>query len=297
MKKFGLLTGCVILLIASSCNRDDVIVADDSADKAACNRVCEYLPAPGQFINEQVAPGTMEEACAWAEKQLATPHACVSLGGFGGYIVVGFDHRIVCTGGYDFAVDGNAFDTSSEPGIVWVMEDTDGDGEPNDTWYELRGSEYGQPETVQDYAVTYYRPAEKGADVAWSDNFGRSGTLGRVSYHTQDSYYPAWVAADSYTLRGTRLEARNYFDGLKWIAPSYQQGYADNFSPVDHLSGNGVNANLFRIADAVRADGQPVELSTIDFVKIQTGVHAQSGELGELSTEVFGVRDLNHPAR
>lgn len=291
VKKLVLLAGCATLSITSSCNKNGVIVADDPADKTACSRVYEYLPAPGQFINEQVVLRTMDEACAWAEKQLASPDAGVSLGGFGGYIVVGFDRPVICTGGYDFAVEGNAFATSSEPGIVWVMEDTNGNGAPDDAWYELRGSEYGKPETLQEYAVTYYRPAEKGAGVAWTDNLGRSGTLERLNFHTQDSYYPAWVGADSYTLRGTRLEARNYSDGTKWIAPPYEWGYADNFSTADRPAES--NANMFRIADAVRSDGEPAGLTSIDFVKIQTGVHAQSGELGEISTEVFAVRDLN----
>lgn len=76
----------------------------------------------------------------------------MSLGAFGGYLVVGFDHSIENDGGYNIGVSGNSFDGSSEPGIVWVMQDENGDGLPNDTWYELKGSEYGKPETTQDYA-------------------------------------------------------------------------------------------------------------------------------------------------
>lgn len=290
MKRLPFLFG--LLAIASSCNKDDAIFIE-RPDQASCNRVCEFLPAPGQFINETSAPLTMDEACEWARKQLESEHGYVSLGSFGGYVVVGFDHRVVSTGGYDFAVDGNPLETSSEPGIVWVMQDENGDGEPNDTWYELKGSEYGLTETWQDYAVTYYRPEEEGADIRWEDNRGQSGTIARVAYHTQPSYYPAWVAAESYTLRGTRLEARNRFDGLQWVNPPYEWGYVDNFSSIDGVFGSGPGTNRFRIADAVRADGQPAGLAYIDFVKVQTGVLAQSGELGELSTEVFGIRDLH----
>lgn len=288
VKKIVLPVGVAVLLIASSCNKDDAIVIPP--DETPVIRVCEFLPAPGQFVNENCTAATMAEACAWAEKQLATPGSCISLGGFGGRIVVGFDHSIECSGGYDIAIDGNSFESSSEPGIVYVMQDENGDGLPNDTWYELRGSEYGKPETVQDYAVTYCRPAGKGEAVAWRDNRGESGTIDRTSYHTQDSYYPAWVETDSYTLCGTRLEAHNYFDGLNWINPPYEWGYADNFSSVDRLSGAGINANRFRIADAVRADGEPAALRCIDFVKVQTGVNAKSGVLGEASTEIFGIR-------
>lgn len=76
----------------------------------------------------------------------------------------GFDHSVYnkpdvsSNGGYDFSIIGNPFDGSSEPGIVYVMQDENGDGLPNDTWYELRGSETGKAETYQHYAVTYYRP-------------------------------------------------------------------------------------------------------------------------------------------
>jgi len=117
------------------------------------NRVYEFLPAPGQFVNENCTAATMEEACAYAEDRMMR-NTYVSLGGFGGYIVVGFDHSIDASGGYDLAIVGNSFEGSSEPGIVWVMQDENGDGLPNDTWYELKGSETGKAETLQDYAVT-----------------------------------------------------------------------------------------------------------------------------------------------
>lgn len=43
---------------------------------------------------------------------------------------------------------------------MWVMQDVNGNGLPDDTWYQLKGSEYGKEETIETYAVTYYRPAE-----------------------------------------------------------------------------------------------------------------------------------------
>ena len=97
----------------------------------------------------------------------------VTLGGYGGYIVVGFDHTIVNRPGeYDFKILGNAFYAndnprpdaplggSSEPGIVMVSVDTNGNGVPDDEWYELAGSEYYKKETLKNYEITYYRPDE-----------------------------------------------------------------------------------------------------------------------------------------
>lgn len=265
----------------------------------ASNRVYEFLPAPGQFVNEDYEAATMAEACAWAEERLAQT-AYVSLGGFGGYIVVGFDHSILNDGGYNIAVTGNSFDGSSEPGIVWVMQDENGDGLPNDTWYELRGSEYGKPETLSDYAVTYYRPEGDDGTIPWRDNAGGSGAIERNSFHRQ-SYYPIWVEADSYTLRGVCLKSRSYDasgNGTYWVNPAFDWGYADNFSPIDRLTDDGnPNAdpadNHFKISHAVRFDGAPADLAYIDFVKIQVAVNQQCGWIGEVSTEVFKVKDYN----
>lgn len=67
------------------------------------------------------------------------------------------------------------------------MQDVNGNGEPDDEWYELRGSETGKEGTVSGYAVTYYRPAGKGMDVQWTDSEGRSGTVEyRGEFHDQD---------------------------------------------------------------------------------------------------------------
>ena len=302
-------------VILSSCNMDEYIT--DGKDYGGnyrpattksnpyCNRVYEYTPAPGQFINEIKTGGfnethtTAESACIYAEERFAND-IWVSLGGFGGYIVVGFDHSIENTGGYDFAVLGNSFSGSSEPGIVWVMQDENGNGLPDDTWYELAGSETGKPETIQNYEVTYYRPSEPQQPVKWTDNRGNSGKVDYlIQYHRQDYYYPLWIEEDSYTLTGTCLEARNYdasTNGTYWVNAEYDWGYADNFSPIDRLTdddnaGAGVNANHFKISNAIDKSGKTKHLDFIDFVKVQVGVNTKSGWLGEVSTEVCGFYD------
>lgn len=268
---------------------------------ATCNKVFEYTPAPGQFINDHFTATTATEASAYAQEQLAQG-GFVSLGGFGGYLVVGFDHSIDNDGSYNIAITGNSFAGSSEPGIVWVMQDENGDGLPNDTWYELKGSEYGKPETDATYAVTYTRPSGPGQAVPWRDNRGNSGTIDYLgSFHTQDYYYPAWIEADNYTLRGTCLKSRSYDqsgNGTYWVNPPFDWGYADNFSSIDRLTDEAnpnasANDNHFRISDAVTFDGQPANLQYVDFVKIQGALNQQCGWIGEVSTEVFGVKDYN----
>ena len=289
--------------------------ARSGASKADWNKVYEYTPAPGQFINETKTGGfdgtqiTPEAAIAYAERRMSevdregNPYPnWVSLGGFGGYIVVGFDHSIDNTGDYDFGILGNSFGGSSEPGIVWVMQDENGDGMPNDTWYELAGSETGKAETIRNYEVTYYRPTGTQMPVQWTDNQGNSGEVDYLTqFHRQEYYYPLWIEADSYTLRGTCLAPRNNDasgNGSYWVNAEYDWGYADNFSPLDHHTGEentnaDANANHFKISNAIDIDGEPISLEFIDFIKVQCGVNAKSGWLGEVSTEVFGFYDYN----
>ena len=300
----------------SSCNINEYITdGNDYGDShyrpatqessAFCNKVYEYTPAPGQFINETKTGGfdgtqiTAEAACAYAEKRFAE-EIWVSLGGFGGYVVVGFDHSISNSGSYDFAVLGNSFSGSSEPGVVWVMKDENGNSLPDDSWYELAGSETGKAETIQNYAVTYYRPSAPQQPVQWIDNHGNSGQIDYLKqYHRQEYYYPLWIEADSYTLTGTCLEPRNYdasTNGTYWVNAEYDWGYADNFSPIDRLTDdNNVNAeansNHFKISNAIDFECQPIDLKFIDFVKVQVGVNTKSGWLGEVSTEVCGFYD------
>ncbi|MCM1151545.1 MAG: cell surface protein [Alistipes sp.] len=286
--------------------------AATAGSSARWNKVWEFTPAPGQFVGEQQTGGfdgtetTCEAAVAYAEKRLGR-NTWVSLGGWGGYLVVGFDHsiprRAAADGEYDFTIRSNVSDSpqggSNEPGIVWVMQDINGNGEPDDEWYELRGSETGKEETRQHWFVTYYRPAAPRMNTPWTDSEGKSGRVDYLpAYHRQDYYYPAWIAADSYTLYGTCLASNNTTDpatGL-WTNGAYGWGYADNMG-ADNLRSESWDGseqtNGFRIANAMYADGTPVDLQYVDFIKVQTGVNAQSGWLGENSTEVVSFEDAS----
>ncbi|MEG1763504.1 MAG: PKD domain-containing protein, partial [Bacteroidales bacterium] len=136
-------------------------------------KVFEYRPAPGQFINEM----PLYEKGDTKERMVQKVQNCIqgdtkiliSLGGYGGYLIFGFDHLVQnVEGKNDFKIWGNAFYAgtnpnsgaskeggSCEPGIVWVAYDANGDGLPNDTWYELAGSEYYKSETLKSYQITY----------------------------------------------------------------------------------------------------------------------------------------------
>ena len=260
-------------------------------------KVYDYTPAPGQFIGDTPRGGftgeesTPQHAIEYAERRLSEEQF-ISLGAFGGYIVIGLEHRITNDEGYDFAIRGNAHEGSSEPGIVHVMQDDNGNGLPDDTWYELAGSETGKEETLSNYAVTYYRPQEDGASVAWSDNMGGSGSVEySEEFHTQRSYYPQWITTDNYTLSGRRLASRSYDksgNGSLWINPAFEWGYADNLSTQDFEGGE----NSFDIDNAIDEEERSVELAHIDFIKVQSAIQQQCGRIGELSTEISALREL-----
>ena len=190
---------------------------------------------------------------------------------------------------------------SSEPGIVMVSVDTNGNGVPDDEWYELAGSEYYKKETLKNYEITYYRPDENKEPVTcsnpnitdstyvrWTDNYGNTGYISQLTFHKQP-YYPQWISESSITFKGSRL-ADNAIDesgnGSYYVLYAYDWGYADNHP-------NSSEKSNFKIDWAVDSEGNPVDLPGVDFIKIYTGVNQFNDWLGECSTEVMGVTDLH----
>lgn len=240
----------------------------------------EFSPAPGQFINK--APGNLESA-----KSIVGKTGMVSIGAWGGYVVYGFDHSIPNKDGADIEVKGNALPEWSEPGIIYVMADDNGNGKPDDIWYELAGSEFGNAATYRrNYEVTYYKPDSLQHNIKWRDNLGDSGFVKRNNFHKQ-AYYPEWLTGNSYTLKGSWLKTKVDPSKPTYVTSlPYDWGYADN--QVEAKAGGKVD-----ISNAVDANGNKVNLKAIDFIKVQTGVLGDGGWLGEASTEVISIADLH----
>lgn len=285
-------------------------------------KILAYKPAPGQFIDVKsyVTSGESTEAVNTQmvldklTERLAgkAGKSFVSLGAYGGYIVVGFDHPICnVKGDYDFKVYGNATYTpgffpgsasgiggSCEPGIVMVSKDVNGNGLPDDEWYELAGSEYNHPQTIQNYEITYYKPNPLNGNILWKDNQGNQDSVYRNSFHLQASYYPTWIKEDSLVFKGNRLpdNAVNMADSVGfedkgdefWVLKAFDWGYADNHA-------NTREEAKFKIDWAVDAFGNSVDLDFIDFIKVYTGVNQSAGYTGEVSTEFAGIEDLHPP--
>ena len=259
----------------------------------ACNKVYSYTPAVGQFINEKesgfAGESTPEAAVAYAEKRLSAGRY-LSLGAWGGEIVVGFDHSVK----EGFRIGGNFYDGSSEAGIVWVSQDTNGNGQPDDEWYELRGSEWEGVTHSRLHAITYFA-AEDGKNILWRDNKGQTGCVYRNGTHTQPNYFPQWIADRSYTLYGSQLAPNTVREQSgKYVNRAYAWGYADNNgedAALGNESGEGCSC-VFKIENAVTPDGSAADLLYIDFVKVQSAICHTAGELGEISTEVTQIEAL-----
>ena len=260
--------------------------------------VFDYVYAPGQH-----APGISSEV--EMRNFIGRPTADTHLGGWGGFIIAGFNHDVPNVAGkFDFEVFSNGI--APEPAIVFVMSDTNGDGvfDPNGTWYELRGSEFDNPETIRNYTLTYFRAVSDSANITWRDNQENSGELISIRSGLIVPSADWWcreTTTDSITFTCVRLPdayvnrpAPNM--PQNWIVPDtlFTWGYAENNQGADYCRMN--QSNKFDISNAVDADGNPVHLEHIRFIKIRTSVFQQAGWLNEISAEVRGARNLHHPS-
>ncbi|NDV46837.1 hypothetical protein D0T49_07225 [Paludibacter sp. 221] len=254
-------------------------------------QVYEYVYAPGQHAKDRKKED--------AQNFVGKPDTDLYLGGFGGYVVAGFDHDIMnVEGEYDFEVFSAGI--TPEPAVVYVMSDENGDGEPNGTWYELKGSEFDNKSTIRDYYVVYFKPESDNANVRWKDSMGAEGDL--ISGHGAKSTAAWWwseTKEDSIKLSGVRLPdayVNNSPDpqAENWVVPAhlFKWGYAENNRGEDY--DKGVKSNRFDISNAIDEKGNSVKLEHIRFIKVQTAVFQQAGWLNEVSSEVRGARDLHY---
>jgi len=246
------------------------------------SKIWEYKPAPGQYINSTY--GSMEYAIDLIGGKTAT----LSLGGWGGYVIFSFDHTIKNRENEkDFVIYGNAMNGLSEPGIVQVSFDANGNGLPDDKWYELAGSAHYKEESLLDYEVTYSNPGEY-ANVPWIDNEGVQDSIMINTYHTQN-YYPLFIEErNELSFQGTRVFPKVNLDGWATI-DALEWGYADNYD-ADYATYGG---NTMDIDWAVDEQMNLIALPGIDFVKVYTGAQGKAGSLGEISTEIKGAADLS----
>lgn len=298
-----------------------------SKSTAYITKVFDYRPAVGQFVNDMPKYEEGDDQQTMNQKVLDAignnKKGLVSLGGFGGYVVVGFDHTIENKPDLrDFRILGNSFYSdqaqegdpdggSCEPGVIMVSYDENKNGKPDDPWYEIAGSAHvdatqepwfdmakkagNKVETEFNYQITYHRPAKEpssGAEmkeyIKWEDNKGNEGFKQKNKHHLQ-SYYPKWIKEDKLTFEGTCLPQNGIDkngDGSYYVLYKFRYGYADN--ELDNKKESCIDIDW-----AVDSKGNKANLPGVDFIKIYTGVNQEHFDTGESSTEVKGIEDLH----
>jgi hypothetical protein len=207
-----------------------------------------------------------------------------SLGSFGGYEVWKVNHQNI------YYIRGNPFNGWNEPGVIWIQEDRNGDGIPNEMWYELKGSEDYVPQAQRllnrRYAVTYI-DAHGVEDVSgnqriyWADCRGRSGLWGSF-WNTQ------WPERITFT--GTLIkDPGNRVPKGSYVADYW--GYVDVSGPA---AGHGPPGDIhlpseFPIHRAIRADGSAITLTDVRFIKVHTAIFCRDRTFGDISTEIYAA--------
>ncbi len=293
-----LLPVATLWLLAAGCNDVEVITSGTPSDepeeewKRVEVEVLDYSPAPGQFVNviPEYTPGDGAEEMKRKAATSLNAGREISLGAWGGSVTLRFLRPVENVDGPDLRVCGNAIISgkgidgrpygSGEPGIVEVMADVNGNGLPDDTWYELKGEAY--EDEVAGFAVTYTRTDVNG-DIQWLADDGSEGTIPHIdSFHSQP-YFPQWIKSDAITFQGKRLPDNGVYNSSTGRFDLYcLLGYADSFPDTDPRSALDIDS-------AVDAEGAQVTLRCIDFIRVTTAVLQVNGPLGECSTEISGV--------
>ena len=308
------------------------IAPPDEGATAYITKVLDYLPAPAQFVNKlpKYNEGDTQETmnAKVLESIGNNKKRMITLGSYGGYVIVGFDHTIQnIEGKRDFRVIGNAFYSaanpdsnapeggSCEPGIIMVAYDANENGVPDDNeWYEIAGSSH-EDVTLEpwyqkavdngndvnfyfnDFELTYTKPENltpaNGTEeftnyIPWRDNKGGDGFVPKNIFHRQ-SWFPGWVTTNEIRFRGSRLPQNGIDESGEG---KYYVLYKFRYGYADNET-NTKDDSAIDISWAVNSKGQRVNLPGVDFIKIYNGVNQVNGWLGECSAEITNIEDLH----
>ena len=235
------------------------------------------------------------------ERTLVNGGGVLSVGGFGGYITWKYDKPIENSKnnpfGIDFIVYGNPFAASqsaAEPGNVMVSQD-------GENWYYLAGSMHYDDEADWNYSVTYTNNA---GQSFWTDNRGNSGTNYKFPEKNLYPYYNWTEDQHSVTVNGLKLvsNAKDPYGSASAAFPDFgyvdinlvgnNRGVASNPYAGSHLAGG----DGFDIDWAVDANGMPVHLDSISYIRVSTASHIYAGAIGEKSTEVTHAYRVLNPS-
>jgi hypothetical protein len=259
-------------------------ITDSSDTKTATTDVVCYS---GAISSAKTFQGPLKDFAPGQFTERGTGHGW-SLGAVLGYEVWDATNGSSATSITQATITGNAFASWSEPGIVWVQADDNGNGIPDETWYELLGS--AQNYVTRRYALTYVRDEQAAGEenefgqiirtIYWTDQRGRVGIIPGGWPTVGDDKGINGVAGTWITYTGTLLADSG---GLY-----LNSGNAGGSGYVDSFGGN----DIFNATSAVKADGTPAGLARFRFIKVQCAYFEYGDAFGERSTEIVSGTGL-----
>ncbi len=295
------------------------------AQSPFATEVLEYRPAPGQFVQDPAFndPAAALGAPVGGGTLDGDETKAVSLGGFGGVLVLGFDHTVRDDPRNPFGLDcilfGNAFWVGGdvnrrwgEPATIEISLDANKNSVADDPWFLVPGSHITDPparwesQTWDDDANdSTYPPTE-----AWWVPIGEIGVWQTWGYRLPENPFEIglilenpngpfaieegiWGYADcSPTLMLGDMDGDNSIDDAEITPEAFYTVPDDPFAVgVDAGSGGG---DAFDIAWAIDPDtGLPAALPGFDFIRITNATNVLFGPFGERSAEICGVADVS----
>jgi len=283
--------------------------------------VVEYAPAPGQFVNvaEFSEPTAALGPPAGGGASTPNNESIVTLGGFGGYIILAFDHTVIDdpmnASGMDAIVYGNAYWVEGNPQRHWgecatieISRDENGNGEADDAWFLIPGSHLSTTAALMEmtWDDDIDDPAYPPDDPLWLPP-GLSDMWTTDAYALSDAIFSAAVVVNpggggiegifgyadySPTLVLGDLDGDDVVDDAA-MEPEEFYTRPDDPREVGMTPGCG-GGDAFDIAWAVDPEtGKPAELNGFDFIRITTAVDAVSPTFGEKSAEIDAVADVS----
>lgn len=291
-------------------------------DTTAGTGVYAFLPAPGQFTNENMTSGgwgTIYNSAGTLKNMLNnTVTTGISLGYFGGYVVfdMGVDgsgqgnvkNNPSHPGGYDFKVVGNAFSGNSEPGGIQVSKDAI-------TWYDIAGSFHYDDATKWNYSATYVDPVNGGSTgntaadrqpIPYYIN-GNTSTTGTVAINTfhAHNWYPLaanYITGLDKATGSGRLPFAEYLYNQNALGYTNTRTLTLSGVLLGGITSNSTATGAFGYADVTsggdnidldwavdRTTGLPVNLDWIRYVRVYNAVAKDLPPFGEISPEVTGI--------
>ncbi|CAN5862554.1 hypothetical protein BH11PLA1_BH11PLA1_09700 [soil metagenome] len=300
-----------------------------AAGSPFATRVLAYDPAPGQNVRSAAYNDPVRALGAPVGGGLYAPEnsKVVTLGGFGGSIVLGFAAPILNlaasaanVAGVDFIVYGNAFYLDeyggrafAEAGVIEVSRDDNHNGLADDAWYLIAGSHLQSAawplarvvKVWDDDTTSGAKGMYPPASAAWVP-IGRAGVWTSAGFalpavelsppvmvrSAAGAAPGVWGSADcTPTLVLGDVDGDGVVDDAGVTAAEFYTRPSDpragTMSGVMPGSGGGDAIDISWAVDP--ATGAAANLDGIDFVRITTGVDAIVPFFGEVSCEVSGV--------